>query len=356
MKVLALRADGGGCAFYRMYEPARVVQMFDSSVEVEIRTELDVEARQNSATNMVDVLEVKEDVDLIIAQRPLRQHMLSMIEQAKRQGIAVIVELDDDFEKVHRDNIAWPHIQPDRNPTENYEWLAKSVEAADLFTVSTPRLGRLKPRGETAVLRNCVPESIFSLARMTPQSRLTVGWTGTLQTHPADLQTTRGKVGEALKGSDTDFFVVGDGGGVRDALRLDKDTALRKSGWVKLEDYYQTMIDNIDIGIVPLERSDFNNAKSGLKLLELSALGIPTIAAATPENIYLNSHGIGELADSPGDYKRTLSRWLDNPDRRSVLAERSRDMVKEHFTYEQNAQQWLDAWTRAIEIRKAAQK
>lgn len=356
MKVLSLRADTGGCAFYRMVEPARVVQKLDPSVNVQIRPDIDVEARENSITGEVTVLEIKEDIDLLIIQRPLKQHMLPVIEQAKKQGIAVIVEIDDDFEKVHRDNRTWREVQPQYNPNENYEWLAKSIEASDLFTVSTPRLGRLKPRGETAVLRNCVPESIFSLTKTESDRPINVGWTGTIQTHPADLQTTRGKVGEALKGSDAGFYVVGDGEGVQAFLRLDPSIPFNKSGWVELRRYYRTILDNIDIGIVPLERSDFNSAKSGLKLLEMSALGIPTIAAATPENIFVNSHGIGELADSPGDYKRTLSRWLQNEDRRRVLAERSRDMVKEYFTYEQNAQQWLDAWTRAIDIRKAAQK
>src|SRR5690606_5690133 len=122
VKVLALRADSGGCAFYRMYEPARVVQALDSTVQVDVRADLDVEATRDPVTKLVTVSEVKEDVDLIIFQRPLSQAMYAAIVQAKKQGIATIVEMDDDLERVHPQNVAWTRMQPKYSPTSNYEW------------------------------------------------------------------------------------------------------------------------------------------------------------------------------------------------------------------------------------------
>jgi glycosyltransferase involved in cell wall biosynthesis len=336
-----------------MFEPARVVQALDSTVEVDVRADVDVEATRDAKNGLVTVSEVKEDVDLIIVQRPVSQGLNAMIEQAKKQGIAVIVEIDDDLERTHRNNLAWWQLQPQNSRNSNYEWLKRSIDLADALVCSTPKLQRFKPRGASFVLRNYVPESIFSIARMTPHTQLTVGWSGTLQTHPEDLQVTRGKVGEALQGSDTRFYVVGDGKGVQRALELPQDHPFEASGWTPLHEYYQRIIDNIDIGIVPLERSEFNEAKSYLKLLEFSALGIPTVASDTPENRYLSLVGAGVTASSPNDFKRHLERWIKNPERRGVQAAAFRDIVQENFTYEGHAHEWLDAWTQTVERRKA---
>jgi len=337
-----------------MYEPARVVKALDSTVQVDVRADLDVEATRDPVTKLVTVSEVKEDVDLIIFQRPLSQAMYAAIVQAKKQGIATIVEMDDDLERVHPQNVAWTRMQPKYSPTSNYEWAKKAALEADALVVSTPTLTRFKPSGPYFVLRNCVPESIFSMARMTPRTKMTVGWTGTIQTHPQDLQVTRGAVGKALDDFDTRFYVVGDGEGVERSLQLSPGQEFQASGWTPLDQYYQTILDNIDIGIVPLELSDFNQAKSWLKLLEFSALGIPAIASGTRENVLLSMEGVGTIATSPRDWLRQLLRLLEIPEHWDVLSARSRDIVREKFTYEANAASWLRAWEDTILLRKAS--
>lgn len=353
MKVLALRADDGGCAKYRIKEPTRVVSEQFPEIDIQVSTSANVVADRDPWTRITTVKEVQEDVDLIIVQRPLNEAFSSMLAQARRQGIATIVELDDDLSSVHQANIAYSAIQPERNPTDNRQWLEKTAAEADLLTCTTEALGKYNETHE--ILSNYVAKSIFDVSKR-PRPVGTVGWTGTLQTHPHDLDVTRGQVAKVLADTGTNFYVVGDGKGVRDALKLKNSTRMEVAGWVPLEDYYATMAENIDIGIVPLERSDFNNAKSWLKGLEFAALGIPFVASATEDYRKLVSAGVGKLAEDHSGFRYALRRWLNDPASALADGQTYRDIVKDQFTYETHAEDWVRAWERAVDIRKKARK
>lgn len=353
MKVLLARADNGGCAFYRMQEPARVVSALDPNVDVRVVTDLDVNAERDRYTGQFTVHEIREDVDLLVVQRPLGQGMGAVLAQARRQGIATIVELDDDLERLEAGNRAWHYVQPRNNPNENYEWLKKAAIEADLLTVSTIALGRFNPRSHV-VIPNFVPASLLDLQRGPRPDLVTVGWTGTLQTHPDDLESARGKIAQAVWDHEAGFFTVGDGVGVQHALGLSRDTPFGATGWLPLEDYHQTIIDTIDIGVVPLADNAFNRAKSRLKGLEMAALGIPFVATDVADYQRLAAAGVGKTASRANDFYRELSRWLSDDTRREADGQRYRELVREHHTYEGNAHRWLDAWQQAIDIRKAS--
>ena len=353
MKVLILRADSGGCALYRCLEPARVVQEQFPEIDIRVESGADVDGDRDRRTRMITVIrEVKEDVDLIVVQRPLDHALDPMLAQARKQGIATIIELDDDFSSIHPSNTAFTHVQPENDLRANKMWLAKMAAEADLFTCTTEELTKYNP-DRHAILPNYVPESIFDVKRAERDHQV-VGWTGTLQTHPADLQVTNGQVGKVLADSGAPFFVVGDKLGVAQALRLRPGTSINDTGWLPLEEYYQAIADNIDIGIVPLEHSTFNRAKSALKFLEMSALGIPAVATSTHANQILHEAGVGKLADDHNGFRYALRNWLNNPEQARRDGEEYRAIVREEFTYEQHAEDWLRAWERAIDTRKKA--
>lgn len=355
MKVLLIAADVGGSAKYRLKEPARVVTEQFPEIEVRVDTGADVEAEMDVKTKLVTVKEVKEDVDVIVLQRPLKQQLHAILEQARRQGIAVVVEMDDDLTTVHPANSFYAQVQPQLKPLSNREWFEKSARAADLVTCTTPELTKFNT--SHSILPNYVAESIFEVKRQTPLTvNPVVGWSGTLQTHPYDLDVTRGQVGKMLTEADGDFFVVGDGAGVQRALKLSPSTPFRASGWVGLDAYYQALVDNIDIGIVPLEHSTFNSAKSWLKGLEFAALGIPFVASATNAYGRLASYGVGRIAADSNGFRYALRNWLRNPAKAQEDGRRYRDEVRDGLTYEQHAADWVHAWERAIDARKKAQK
>ena len=350
MKVLALSADQGGCNFYRIGEPSRVAKAL--GVEVMNETEVMVEATVDQSTNMTTVHEIKTDADLIILQRPMDNAFTSLIEQAKRQGIATIVELDDDFHSIHRKNMAYDIIngKKDMGP----QWIAAAARAADHVTVSTTALAKYAPHGRYTVLRNCVPESIFDINVNVPAGdKPVIGWTGTVQTHPVDLLAPRGVIGLLVEENRLAVGIVGDGGSVREHLGLHSNTIMSVTGWVDLEDYYATIASTMNIGVVPLEISAFNQAKSSIKGLEMAALGIPFIATPTREYELLEIHGVGKTAKSPGQWRKHLQRWLDRPSEMERNLEQYQSVIKSEMTYEINGMDWVDTWQRAIDYRKS---
>lgn len=351
MRVLLLAAGQDGCAKYRVYEPARVTSSL--GVDVEVSGSLPALASQDVKTLMTTVEEVTTDVDLIVFQRPLDNSMHSAIIQAKKQGIATIVELDDDIIATSKDNHAFPFFNTYKH--SNVDWLMKSCAEADYVITSTPSLqGRYALNGRGTVIRNYVPESIFDVApRYDRVDELSmIGWTGSLRSHPNDLQVTKGVVGKILKDNSYGFTVVGDIEGVPKNLGISPSTPTYSSGWVSLDSYYEVVANSMDIGIVPLERSIFNEGKSYLKGLEMAALGIPFVASDSYEYSLFSSYGVGVTARNPSDWRKHLTRLIENPRKTRALAVEYRDRIRSGYTYEQHASEWVRAWESAVTIRK----
>ena len=347
MKVLGLAADDGGCGLYRMRAPAKEAALL--GVDIEIQDGLDVIAAKDDRTGLVEVTEIHTDADLIVVQRPLDNAMTSVIKQAKRQGIATIVEIDDDFSTVHKDNVAHGAMIGEAS---GHQWVSEATAIADLVTVSTPQLGKYARHGRYVVLRNCVPDEIFETPAQKSDIWPRIGWTGTVQTHPYDLQETKGRLGKLLADNGIPFHVVGDGVHVARNLGLSPDTQVYATGWVDLGMYYQYVREFIDIGIVPLELSVFNQAKSALKGLEYAALGIPFVASPTREYELLEINGIGKTAKSPGDWAKHIQRMIDRPAETERIANEARDRIRSEHTYSTNATKWIEAWEKAIDYRK----
>lgn len=349
MKVLGLAADSGGCGFYRLRAPAEELRYL--GVDVTVEEGIDADALK-FPDGMVQVNELHTDADLIVVQRPLDNSLTAVIEQAKKQGIATIVEIDDDFSSVHKRNVAHSAVQDKPNMGNN--WVEKACAAADHVTVSTPALTKYARHGRYSVLRNNVPESIFDIdtSKSDHHPWPRIGWTGSVQTHPDDLQETKGAVGQILTDNGLHFSVVGAGEMVSTNLRLGKETNVYSTGWVPLEQYYQALATYLDIGIVPLEISPFNQAKSALKGLEYAALGIPFVASPTQEYVRMEAYGVGKVAKTPGEWRRHLQRMIDRTSETERIANENRAKIRAEHTYRVNAPQWLEAWEKAIHYRK----
>ena len=352
MKILALRADNGGCANYRIIEPVRVAQQ--AGIDISVDISVDVEAYEHKVTKLVEVKEINSDVDCIIIQRPLDNSFVSLIKQAKKQGIATVVELDDDFSSIHQNNTA--HDAVTKLSFSNSKWIEEACKEADWVTVSTPALLKYGRHGRISVLRNYVPESIFQFQPKYEINKeitqLTIGWTGTVATHPTDLQVTQGHINKILEKNNLKFHVIGNEANVKKNLKISDKILFSKNDWVPLSEYYQAIHTNIDIGISPLEISNFNNAKSYLKGLEMGALGIPFVASPTKEYEVFEAYGIGKLAKSPGDWSKHIQKWIDDPGLYQKDAKQYRDNIQQDFTYEQHVNDWIDAWSNAVAYRK----
>ena len=372
MKVQAHAADMGGCGHYRMIWPAQAAH-FNELADVDLRTpddgtpafplSVDVMATARAGrTVLAEELAGDIDADVVVIQRPLTPALVTVCRALKRAGIAVVVELVDDFEHIDPRNTAWPTVQPhlaEHNGGRSWRNLAECCDIADLVTVSTPALAaRYGAHGRVAIIPNYVPTRyLHTIAPPRPASDQTVrvGWSGSLNTHPGDLETVAGPVASVLARHGLTFHHIGepDQARMRQALALPASVPYATTGaWLPLGQYPAAMA-LLDIGIVPLRPGPFNEAKSWLKGLEFAAVGVPFIAAPTgPYRQLADEYGIGLVAATRRDWRALLERLVVDVDYRYELGEQNRARARA-LTLEPNTDQWANAWHQAAANRKA---
>lgn len=346
MRILVLPADKGGCGHYRMIWPAEALASHDVTLSHDHTFQAFWQPSVIGPHQMVGLAE-PVDADVVVMQRPLHRHKYQLISVLQAQGIAVVVEVDDDFHSIHPLNVAWKGTSPLHDPESNRDWLMKSCQQADLVTVTTPALAeRYGAHGRVRVLPNYVPEHYLAVEKP-EHDGVIVGWSGSVATHPKDLDVTQGAVAEVVDGHS--FFVVGTGKHVQERLGL-KETP-RACGWVPIEDY-PNALSCMDVGIVPLAPHAFNEAKSWLKGLEMAAVGVPFIASSTGPYRELRDLGIGVLAENRDEWKSKLNALVRFPALREECAQAWREVAR-GMTIEAHAEDWLEAWEDAFFARKA---
>lgn len=343
-------ADKGGCGLYRMINPARsVAKYFGHGNTVGIGDAIN--ARFDKDGNIAYIPPIEADV--VVFQRVMNDRLAATIPYLQEHmNIACVVELDDDIEFTDPRNSAWPVVQPHLNPAQNWKHLHNACAAADLVTVSTPALLRYASHGRGVVIPNVVPEMLTRIEKPSYDGPVRLGWSGTVATHPYDLLEA-GAVNSLVNGNPKiKFTAVGDGAGVQQAFGLIDPPHI--TGWSPIKDYPFRLIENLDVGLVPLAPTRFNEAKSCLKGLEMAAVGIPFIASPTADYKRLAAEGIGVLAKKPRDWMRHTARLIDDTVYREECGQAYRQIVRDRFTFEKNAHLWLEAWGLALSNRRKA--
>lgn len=343
---MLLPADKSGCGLYRMMIPGREVaksndhQMYFGG-GVHGRVERD--SNGNPTVTYLPPL----NVDVIVFQRPFDWIVQQCIPLAQAQGVAVVVELDDDVRRVDPMNFAKDKIDPRKSPLSNWKHVVEACRQADWVTVSTPALRSYAPHGRVSVIPNTIPQSVLSVPPRPMHSPPVVSWAGAVTTHPRDLQEVGRGVRNALDATGAKFQCIGSDDGVQVGLQLTDEQHYPATGWVDLPNYPQTVHDIADVGIVPLAKTHFNEAKSWLKGLEMAGLGIPFVASPLPAYRELTAMGVGELAARPYEWTTKLTRLLTDDAYRQERVESARAVIAEKLTIDKVVDQWVDAWCKA---------
>jgi Glycosyltransferase len=169
---------------------------------------------------------------------------------------------------------------------------------------------------------------------------------GQIGTHPDDLQVMKGALFEVLKRFDGRFYLVGGTSGVSRASGVPE--ALLDSVPYAPQDEYAKVTADMDIGIVPLDISAFNQAKSALKGLEYAALGLPFVASPTDPYLELPELGLyGGIARKPAHWKAQLSALAASQDLRDEVGGSNREIMRD-WTIENQYWRWVEAWESVV--------
>lgn len=349
MKVLLLPADRSGCAFYRISEPAKAVQAAYPDIEIEISHHLDVDGEYTTGSNEPTRLSSVDPhgADVVVFQRPSNRAFPQAIQKLKEMGVAVIVEIDDLLHGVSTAHSGYRELVLNGGGNR----IIDCARQADLLTVSTPALARIYgTHCPSVVIPNAIPRRI---AELTPAYErnpevITIGWTGSVFTHPHDLQMMGSGMRTALQSTQGRgrFVIFGQAHGAQERLSL-PDT-VPEIMWISdPEAYLRALGAFFEVGVAPLRMDTFNEAKSGLKPLEYASRGIYPVRSITPE---YTRQDIGRFARSPKDWGRELTRAVLDPDMRREFAAKERERVLAGHLLDNTVEQWATAWRMAADI------
>ncbi len=359
MNILARPTDHSGVGCYRVIQPLEQLRIQGGHRAQQLPWTEHQRAPLVEGGPPFTELRVRYDRDcfdgdeLLVMQTPGKNE-LQFIEWARAAGCKIVVELDDYYHGVPKDNRARKALT-----LPALTALEQAIREADLVTVSTPRLAELyepwNPRIE--VLENRVKWE--SWAPIQPQyeaqrKRLRVGWVGNSAWHEDAVRIMRGVIGPWLqRNPDVDFLVAGDVPAVHDRIGTPAEQALTIGPF-----HFHVLplvVAQFDVGLVPLEPSDFNECKSSLKGQEYMAAGIPFIASPTSEYARLiDRWPVGFLARTPDEWRHRLDELVRDSVLRSAMGSNGRSAAYQ-TSIERHWREWEDAYLMLLE-EKAGDK
>lgn len=343
LRIIAFPSTWSAGGYYRIVAPSTVLA--DLGHDVVVGPILDRVWAEAIHEGLLHDLAASADV--VVFQRPIWRPLPDAIATLQSLGCAVTVDVDDDYSAVPEGSAMREALERQQDERGALH-LQRCCDAADMVTVTTSSLAHVYGRhGRVRVLPNCIPAGYLRLDR-SPGDIVRIGWSGNPATHPHDLEVPAGGVGRVVRSTGSRFSLIGPPDNV--AQRLGLGAAMESTGWVPISSYPRAL-SRLDVGIVPLARSAFNESKSWLKGLEMAACGVPFVASATPEYRTLARLGAGDLAATPSSWEPLLARLVKDDRYREERAAAGR-AVAEGLTVEARAHDWLEAWVGAVESRE----
>ena len=275
------------------------------------------------------------EVDVIIMQRMMNEGLAYHVKKAREQGQVIINDVDDWYWGLDTTNNAWKASHPKHNPKENINHYKSILAASDFITVSTPYLyDKMSKWNKNVVMfPNTVDTKAFIKHDHAEKEYVYVGWAGSTAHRSGDLQTMAGVLLQLTTTQSTTTQVRYLHGGSHsnsphfaDEVKVPKDS-VDLLPLCDPQDYPKLL--KMDIGIAPLSKKPFNEAKSEIKLLEYSASGIPWVASASDSYVRLSqAWNAGRIAHRPYEWLRHLRELIGSRQLRIEEGERLYELVR----------------------------
>lgn len=339
MKVHVYPADVSGCGYLRLIWPAQVLRELGHDVTVFApggQDSLPVAVVTTPRGREIRLF-AEPQCDVIVLQRPLDWKWAKAIPLIKAAGVRVVCDMDDDFHALQGDHVGFWHVHPRTSPDHNWQHLAEALRHVDMLTATTQALADRYGRAGYQIIPNCVPEAYLEVVpeRSEPPC---IGWAGTTETHPGDLDVVGTAVRQVVTESGWRFKVIGNEKGIKRAIGLEPEL----HPWVPINEYAKAL-SSIDVGIVPLKQHAFNEAKSWLKGLEMASVGVPFVATGTTPYRQLAAEGMGLIAGKPKEWQYRLRQLVASRQMRDDVAGAGREAAA-RWTIQANAWRWEQAW------------
>ncbi|MBT1671411.1 glycosyltransferase [Curtobacterium flaccumfaciens] len=265
------------------------------------------EVRQVDPAAFVDGFDQAPYAALLVQRDILpRADVQPFLAAAASRGIRVVAEVDDDFfTESGRARLARAEYDPDRLAS-----IDALVRGADTVVVSTPELADVvRPVArDVVVVPNALDPTIWTAGPTADDDERPAGehrvlYMGTL-THAADLELLRDVFADLVTADGTpirlEVIGVTDEGGADWFRRVE----VPDGHYPAFSRWLVAHRERWRAGVAPLRDEEFNRAKSDLKFLEYTALGLPAVVSDRPSYAVARAHGAVAVPDD-------VSAWRD---------------------------------------------
>lgn len=349
-------AQPGGCTNVRMMGPAIQLRTIGHEVMigeigwkdgegfVAVKPIERVKFRQRGVIKTYD--DCFDKLDVVVLKLFMHEDAPKYIEEARRLGQTVIIDTDDHFEQLPEDNLAFVTTDPKNHPENNRDHLIATYSLADGIIASTKFLEERMRKYNSVVYRvsNSLDPANFMYRIDTAGNKPTIGWVGIMMWRVDDLKDVSGALKTVIETNDLRFhhsgIMLDRPNWAAETIGISPD---RMTGYTGARpQYYGNIFMPIDIGIVPLTKNQFNEAKSNLKGLEYALSGIPFVASDTKEYRDLADMGVGRIAKTSKDWIKQLKKLLD-PDVREEQRQNAYKIVSQNFNLNYTKYKWSEA-------------
>jgi len=280
--------------------------------------------------------------ELLHIHRVHEAEVLEIVRHAKRRGMAVVYDNDDDMRAVPRNDAAHRDYGGFAGDLALRE-IRRLLQQADLAIASSdPIAERFREYGAEHVetIENFVqPASLKATAP--PNGDIVVaGWLAGNEHHiDVERMPLRDQFGRAL---DANPRLVVETLGCGLGLRHERYRHVDRVDFFRLPPKLAAW----DVGLAPLADLPFNHARSNIKVKEYAALGRPWLASPVGPYARLGEKQGGRLVPDDG-WAEALGRLVEKPRERRRLAKRARRWGSAQ-TVPANAELWERALTAAV--------
>lgn len=340
MRLAFFPADPDGAGFYRCLFPAA---MLSANGHTCVMPSMKVIPGTRIYTSHVNTWDLGDlDADLYVLQQRREAQWVDGVKDLHDKGKCVVAETDDAdlrMPKWHPGARGWSRS---KSPLANRHWQFLIYRAADAMTVATPALAEMYSRfnSNIHVLRNYLNWEMWRDVVPVYERefrKVRVGWMGSYALRQGDLAHLAW-VGPWLEANQHVEFVAASGDSrVHDLLGVPAAQRVTTNK-VNFRDLDLADITAVmDIGLVPLDRIPFNEAKSHLKGMEYGACGIPCVATPTESYRHWVEDGVnGFLASGARQWQARLDELVADPQLRGRMGraareKASRNTIQEHW-------------------------
>lgn len=357
MRLAFFPSDLDGPAFYRCLFPAALLSQNGHTC---VMPKMKIIPGTHIYAMPVNTAELGElDADMYVLQQRREAQWMDGVQDLHDQNKLVICETDDadlHMPKWHPGAKGWKRS---KSPMANRHWQFLIYRAADAMTVATPALAEMYSRfnPNIHVLRNYLNWEMWK--DLTPVyerefRKIRVGWMGSYALRQGDLKQIAW-IGKWLERNPQVEFVAASGDSrVHDILGVPHAQRVT-TGKVDFRNMDLADITAVmDVGLIPLDRIPFNEAKSHLKGMEYGACGIPCIATPTESYRYWVEDGVnGFLAKSEKEWTARLDELVADKELRIRMGAAARAKASRH-TIQDHWREWEDVYGRILGQRSHA--